>query len=182
MSAEIPKSSPYDSTPYDTLVDDNGDVVIPDTYDEHGEEYDFTRKVVPEVIVGPSVRLDDRALALNAMRHRFAEYAQAKGFKKASIAPETRPELRSRIANLDRRADDMLSRTSNAVKQSEQEYVLKPILQRDELLAAGFPEHEVDTAVQQTIHSVRAGFGSEVGSKVRNRNARSINPGTSKKE
>lgn len=210
MSAEIPTHSRYDDTPYDTFVDDNGDVSLPpdagavitdefmyardkerlDKWErkaqQEQEQADLealdTTRYIPEVVIGPSVRLDQRSLALSAMKRRFAEFAQADGLMKASADPKTRPELRRRVANLDLRAKQKLRRTKSAISQSQQEHVLEPILQSDALLAAGFPTHEVDTAMQQTIMSVRGDFGPKVGNVARNRNARRINPGTTEKE
>ena len=180
MSIETYPHFKGNSTPYDTIIDDNGDVVVPDEYDALGEQYDFAYEpkspVVPEVVIGPSTRLDERYIALAAMSKRYKEYASALGFKAASASDEKRPELRRTYANLDLMANDKLARARYTLEAEKS--VLMPLLKTDELLAAGFQPVEVEEVEQETIHSVRNNFGHRVGHRKRNKNMDKINKPT----
>jgi hypothetical protein len=180
MSIETHPHPKGNSTPYDTLIDDNGDVMVPDEYDALGEEYDFAYEqknpVVPEVVIGPSTRLDERYVALAAMSKRYKEYASAVGFKAASASDKKRPALRRTYANLDLMANDKLARARYTTEVEKS--VLMPLLKTDELLAAGFQPMEVEEVEQETIHSVRNNFGHRVGHTKRNRSMNSINKPT----
>ena len=202
MSIELPMSSPIDDTPYSTLLDDEGNVVVPDSIDGYGEQFDYIRvdekhryrrkalgasaqlaldfneglvDGVPEVVVGPSVRLDDRHDTLSDMKQRYADYAQAIGLRKAAESESERPRLKSKIANLDLRVKQKLAQTKYT--QSKEKETLSPILKTNELIAAGFRDVEVELAEQETIHSIRNAFGHTVGHKERTKNMKQVNPG-----
>ena len=155
------------------------------TPDEAGHEFPFVQitkpvKIGAEIAPGPSVTFDERALALDAMSKRYADYAEAVGFMAASADPEKRKELMRKYADLDLMAKDKLARSKYT--PALERAVLMPLLKTDELLAAGVPAHEVEDNEQETIHSVRNGFGHRAGRATRNKNLRRIHRLTTKSE
>lgn len=144
-----------------------------DTHDS-GHEYPFVMagERSESETPGVSVSLEQRKIQLGRLAKLYSLRARAEGLEKALTTP-AREEIAPRLVYPEYVSHRALEKT--AVAESTERFFLSYLVKREELLAAGFNEEDIDKTEDATLEEIRDDFGVNTGYEQRNKNLKILN-------